>query len=78
MKTQKNVRENRRGNQELTIQKTGNIGYTRHKTNKAKHTTQKTEKMSSPAPTKNHVRTSCLLLDTMLHSKLISETRRVN
>jgi len=35
VQTSINVRDNRRGNQELTIQRdTGNIGYTRHRTNK--------------------------------------------
>ena len=60
-----NVRENRRGNQEWTIQrhwqhwvyKTPNIRHrtqdTEHKTNKTKNTTQKTTKTSNTDPTKN-------------------------
>ena len=41
-----NVRENQGSNQECTIQKTGNIGYTRHrtKTNKTTNTTEKIKK----------------------------------
>jgi hypothetical protein len=48
-----NVRENRRGNPEWTIQRNVNIGCTRHKTNKTKNTKQKTKKMSITDPTKN-------------------------
>ena len=52
-----NVRENRKGNQELNGQSrdTGSIGYTRlrTKTNKAKNKTQKTKKMNNTDSTKN-------------------------
>ena len=51
-----NVRENRWGNQEWTIQRdTGKIGHTRRRKRKQKkhNITQKTKKMSNTDPTKN-------------------------
>jgi len=53
-----NARETQRGNQQWTIQRHCNIGYTRHRTkkNKAKkyNTTQKIKKMSNKDPIKKH------------------------
>jgi len=59
----KNVRENRRGNQEGVIKKgqsreTGNIGYTRYKT--------KTKKAKN---------TSQYVLDTTIHKQIITHIR---
>jgi len=63
------VIENRRENQEWTIQRneTGNIWYARHRTNtiKAKNTTQKTKKMSNTDSTKmRRASSSCLPQDS--------------
>ena len=43
-----NVREYRRGNQKWTIQRNGNIGYTRHRTNKCQRIPKGQSKMDNP------------------------------
>ena len=43
-----NVRENRKDNQEGTVQSTGNIWYTRHRTNKRQRKPKRQSRRDSP------------------------------